>query len=383
MKLRLLFAIALFWPTTTPAQVSGRFFFRKEAFAPREPVFLYFEATNTGTETRELSRFDNYSACSTYPIRVSSDPDPKLSWELSAFAGSCFSFLLGLAPGESRIQRIVLNYGHNIDGAGVYGVDVVAQLPFDKENSIELRQHLQFRVDESAEPDPEVIPDLLAQLKSYDRAVREEAAVALTSVASPSLEDLFLSFAGDSEFRRWAPLAFYKLNTPSSLEAMANLLLASKPGSEESLQSARFLAKTGDPKWHPLLLEFAQKHSNIADYVSYAAESGGDAILPELNKMMSSSDHESTQANAISALAYTGSRAAVPILIELLRDPAPEISETALLGLRELSHRTVEGGCWYDDSQSQYAVWARWWEREGATASIYKPDEYGEGKPLK
>jgi HEAT repeat protein len=264
MKFRLLFAIALFWPTATPAQVSGRFFFRREAFAPGEPVFLYFEATNTGTEARELSRLDTYSACSTHQIRVSSDPDPKLSWELSAFAGSCFSFLLGLPPGESRIQRIVLNYGHNIDGAGVYGIDVVAQLPSDTENFIELRQHLQFRVDKSAAPDSEVIPDLLAQLKSKDCAVREEAAVALTSVAPPSLEDLFLSFAGDSEFRRWAPLAFYKLDTPSSLEAMANLLRASEPGSEESLQSARFLAKTGDPKWYPLLLEFAQKHTRIS-----------------------------------------------------------------------------------------------------------------------
>jgi HEAT repeat protein len=382
MKFRLLFAIALFWPTTTPAQVNGKFFFRKEAFAPREPVFLYFETTNTGTEAQDLARLDSYSACSTYQIRVSSDPDPKLSWELSAYAGSCFSFLLGLAPGESRTQRVILNYGHNIDGAGVYGVDVVAQLPSDTENFIELRQHLQFRVDKSAEPDPEVIPDLLAQLKSYDWAVREEAAVALTSAAPPSLEDLFLSFAGDSEFRRWAPLAFYKLNTPSSLEAMANLLRASEPGSEESLRSARFLAKTRDPKWYPLLLEFAQKHSNIADYVSYAAESGGDAMLPELNKMMSSSDHESTQANAISALAYTGSRAAVPILIELLRDPAPEISERALIGLGELSHRTVGTELWHDDAQSQYAAWARWWEREGASASIYKPDEFGEGRPL-
>lgn len=344
-------------------------------------MFLYFEATNTGTEAQDLARLDNYSACSDYRIRVSSDPDPKTSWELSPIAGSCLSFLLRLAPGESRTQRVILNYGHNIDSDGVYGVDVVVQAP-DDEASTELRQHLQFRVDKGAEPDPEVIPELIAQLKSYDWAVREEAAVALTSAAPPSLENLFSSFAGDAEFRRWAPLALYKLNTRSSLEAMANLLRASEPGSEESLRSAHFLAKTGDPKWYPLLLEFAQKNSKIANYVSYAAESGGDAMLPELFKLMGSSDRETTQVNAISALAYTGSRAAVPILIELLRDPSPSISESALIGLRELSHRTVGREIRNDDSQSQYAAWVRWWEREGSTAFIYKPDEFGEGGPL-
>jgi HEAT repeat protein len=127
-----------------------------------------------------------------------------------------------------------------------------------------------------------------------------------------------------------APVAFYRLNTPRSLEAMADLVRSTEAGSWVHLQSAKFLALTGDPTWLPLLLENAQKHANIADYVTSAAESNGEKMLPTLATMLQNPDRETIQANAISALGYTGSRAAVPALLDLFRSPDDWTSLRAL-----------------------------------------------------
>ena len=156
---------------------------------------------------------------------------------------------------------------------------------------------------------------------------------------------------------------------------MAGLLRATGPGTFENMQSAAFLAETGDPEWYSLLLEVGEKHADIADYVDDAAESGGDEALPLLLSLMHNPDKQFIQANAISALGYTGSRAAVPILLDLLRSPDPSTSLRALYGLRQLTHRTIPGERWFENPQSQYPVWAQWWNREGVNAPIYKATE--------
>lgn len=299
-------------------------------------------------------------------------------------SGSCLSSDYQLEPGKSRTERILLNYEHKIDTPGEYEVEALKDLVYapgsldrssESNNSTEVSQTLHFRVDENAAPDGASIQMLVNQLKSTDRAVRSDAARTLASLAPRSLEELLLSFAKSSEFKEWAPLAFYRLNTPRSLEAMVDLLRKTEAGTSVHTASARFLAKTEDPRWYPLLLELAQKHADIADYVDDAAESGGGEMLPILFAMMGRPDKQFTQANAISALGYTGSRAAVPILLGLLRDPDPSTSLRALYGLRQLTHRTVAGERWFDDPQTQYPKWAQWWNREGVTAPIYKARE--------
>jgi HEAT repeat protein len=197
------------------------------------------------------------------------------------------------------------------------------------------------------------------------------------------MEDLLLNFSKNREFKQWAPMAFHRLNTPRSLEALAELLRTEEPGTYEHMKSADFLAQTGDQKWFPLLLEIAQKNAKNGSYVYDAAESGGELILPFLLMMMRSSDEEFTRPIAISALAYTGSRTAIPILLNLLRSTDSGTSERALFGLRLLTHRSAAANeRWFDNPQPQYAKWAQWWNREGASAHIYKPTECGQVTPL-
>jgi len=56
--MRLRWLLIPFWSTLLFGQVSGRLYLEKETFAPGEPVFLYSEVTNTGTEALEINHAD-------------------------------------------------------------------------------------------------------------------------------------------------------------------------------------------------------------------------------------------------------------------------------------------------------------------------------------
>lgn len=392
MLTRLLAVLLILLPGTAVAQVTGRFYLEKQTFAPGEPVFLYFEATNSGTATQNIDQADPYNPiCSGYQIRLSSDtiPDAPSSCEPTGIGGDCISSDSPLAPEKTHSERILLNYQHTIGAPGYYEVDAVKRLPFASadveffsaaKTTLEIHQVLHFWIDKNAvSPDP-TMQAWVNQLRSSDESERYEAARILATMAPKSLESVLLSFADHPEFRAFAPLAFHGLNTPSSIMALADLLRQSEPGTPESMDSADFLAQTDDSEWFPLLLEVAQKNPQISTYLVDAAESGGEQILPFLRMLLNDSD-ETTQANAVSALGYTGSRDAVPILLTLLRSTDSWIAQSALYAMRQLTHRLTAGD-WQQDPQSQYPRWAHWWNSAGLNASVYKPNQCGEVKTL-
>ena len=253
----------------------------KSTFAPGEPVFLYFEVTNDGPKSVNLLQADPYSFCSGYQVSVSSDPGLRSLCGPGGIAGSCLSSKVALQPGKKRIERILLNFEHNISAPSDYEVDAVRH--FDHlgtdvdyfkatKDTLEVRTKLNFRVDQNTESNPMAFQPWVNQLKSTDPEKRREAARTLASVAPPSLENTLLTFADNPEIRQFAPLAFYRLNTPRSMAAMADLLRKAEPGTFEHIKSADYLAESGDQQWFPLLREVAQKNANISSYVDDAAE---------------------------------------------------------------------------------------------------------------
>ena len=62
----------------------------------------------------------------------------------------------------------------------------------------------------------------------------------------------FHGFAANPEFRRYAPLALHRLNTPASLKAFADLVKAGGPGSWEQTEADRLQAKTDYRKCYTL-----------------------------------------------------------------------------------------------------------------------------------
>jgi hypothetical protein len=392
VMLRAIVAIVIIGPAFAAGQLSGQFYLEKTTFAPGEPIFLYFQIVNEGPQPETILSAEPYTFCSGYHVTVSSDFTTAKSCSGVGSGGSCLSSTAVVLQGKKRIERLLLNYDHKVNMPGEYSVAASRNLPYSRssvdyfrpevpKNELEVQTTLYFRVDASAAADSQVILTLVHQLRSPDLFDRREAARTLASVAPPALEDVLLQFAGNSEFRQFAPLALYHLHTKQSMTALANLLVKSEIGSYENLESARYLSESGDLQWFPLLEDVARKHAQISNYVNYAADLGGEGMLPTLIMLTHSEDREFTRINAVTGMEYTGSRKAVPILIEFLRDPDPDIRSRARGGLQSLTHRATKSNL-LENPQSEYAKWAQWWERNSATAPVYKEGECGDSVPL-
>ena len=376
----------LCYSASAVGQVAGRFYLDKQEFALGAPVFLNFEASNSGRESQYIIRADPYSFCAGYKIELSSDPSPTSSCALLPGGGSCASSSVTLEPGATHSERILINYQHQITTPGDYVVDATRHLPYGPVGgqlplkfTAEFHERLHFRVDANSKFDARQLKAWVDQLQSFDAAKRTEAARTLASLAPRSLESTLLGFIEDWRLRYFAPLAMHRLNTPQSNAGLAEILRRTQLGTPEHIQAAQFLASSGEPQWFPLLLELAQKRPGDGGYLYPAAQSGSDRAVPLLIDLVHSGTGVARQV-AISALGHTGSRAAVPVLLDLLSDSDPNTSSRALYGLRELTRRTVSGA--EESSQSQYPKWRDWWSRHSGDARIYKPTDCTEFYPL-
>ena len=374
------------------AQIAGNFYLDKSVFARGEPVVLHFQVTNNGSRSVNILQADPYTFCSGYEIIVSPDltgstGEPSCP---KSFAGDCLSSDTALGSGATKTEDILLNYEHQVNKPGDYEVEAVRRLPYadarvkyfeGPQENIEVRTKLYFLIDPNSSAGPASLQSFVNQLHAQSSEKRREAARTLASLAPPALENILITFADNQEFRQFAPLAFHRLNTPRSMAAMAELLTKTQPGTYEHMTSADYLAQSGDIQWFPLLREVARNNARISNYVTDAAELGGEKMLPTLIDLLKSPDKEFTRMNAITGLGYTHTRDAVPILIELLRNPDQNVVEYTEAALRILTHHSSSA----NPSRtlvSDYPRWSQWWPREGATAPIYKSNNCADVTPL-
>jgi hypothetical protein len=353
-------------------QLAANYYLEKPTFAPGEPVFVYLKLSNTGPVAVRSPGFDpELPMCSGNSIKLSRVPPSGPSC-LTLFETTCTieghlpagSVLLG--PGEATVERYLLNSPFELGAPGNYLVEA-GHREGRNPTVLPMRVELRFRVEENASLSVAELQPWIDQLGSDDLQRRREAARVLASAASPALEETLLWFAKNPEFQLYAPLALHRLNSPRSLQAMADL-----PSSEPSTpDAARYLAETGDQKWYPVLLNASVKNGKIVSDPDYAAELGGAKMLPVLVSLERNPD---SRLQAVMAMGLTGSREAIPILIGLLKHPDPEISWQAYYSLYELTHRSdpLESQDNFH-ADAQYAKWSEWWNRDGATAPIYKP----------
>ena len=380
MKSRVLPAgLLLLWSVSAAAQLTGQFYLEKTSFARWEPVFVYYRLTNNGQAPLTVVSTLNPGQpfCSGHSIRVSSDPVPTSSCPFLGGEG-CIdngppSRPQVLGPGQSYTERFLLNFNHEISAPGDYWVET-------KHSGVnrtvgDAYAKLTFHVEEKTIA-PSKLQPWLDGLRSADRTYRIEAAWILASVAPPALEETLLGFITNPEFRGFTALAFHRLNTPRSMDAMAELMQG--PVTNEQIEAARYLALTGNQRWYPLLRDAAEKNVRISSYPAYAAELGGRKALPMLIALAKSPDREFTGGNAIMAMGSTGSRDAIPVLLDYLNDLNVNISDRASYALQLLTHRTAVGDEFNRNRRSGSDKWSQWWKREGATARIYKDTECGE-----
>ena len=188
----------------------------------------------------------------------------------------------------------------------------------------------------------------------------------------------------DSESsREFAVTTLGRMNTARSRRALADV--ASHDG-EWQKTAIRHLGEMGDAAYFPILLHAAANSktgSNVRQTaIRAAAQLSHDRVMPFLLSLLQSDDHWN-RINAVQGMYESGSRQAVPPLIELLRDNDDFIARMAAGVLVSLTHRTpVISRPYEKDPVAQYQVWRRWWSSHGATAPIFGPKDCGKVEPF-
>ena len=226
MGVRLLTIGILLYSAVATAQLSGQFYMEKESYNLGEPIFLYFRVVNDGKKAETLEVEDHTSSgCSPYTIRVARDwpTETHHSSSCRAQALRALSMICGgrkttLQPGETYVDHVLLNFGHNVDAAGGYSVGASSG---DRGTGAHAVSNATLRFLVQAKPaDKKVFQPWIDRLRSTDGMERLEAANLLANIAPPSLEDLLLTFAEDPSVQNYAPLAFHRLNSPRSIAAL-------------------------------------------------------------------------------------------------------------------------------------------------------------------
>jgi PBS lyase HEAT-like repeat len=360
----------------TRAQLQGHISMAKDVYFAGEPVYVLFEYTNVGKDAVQYSAGDPYAeGCGGYKLEVSEDGAKEHASCGERGAGlECIVGSEILAAGETRHQLILVNFGHDLSQAGKYQIHATQEMKYAvATGDVKLAAaQLQFKVEQRftmqvMKADRErlvgIYKPYVVNLNSQDDEIQREAERAIVSGAPPWLEDTIVGMLRRYTSREFALLGLKNLNTARSREELAKIVQNTSENTEENLTAVRYLAELGDKRYFPMLLEIAKKQpaNEGREYVLAAAELGGDESVMFLQEMLGSGDG-SARANAVMGLGKTGSRAAVPLLIEVLNDR--ELGKLAGQGLVELTHR-------------QEGDWSRWWAANAGNAAVFGVGECG------
>jgi HEAT repeat protein len=135
------------------------------------------------------------------------------------------------------------------------------------------------------------------------------------------MESTILHMLEVPQLQNYAIEGLKNLKTPTAHRALANVVRTAPPGLDQNL-AITYLGEIGDSGDVQLLLDAAHasapgRYSRELALVS-AAEVGGAKAVPKLAAELMDESNLNRQ-SAVRALYMTGSRAAVPVLIELTR----------------------------------------------------------------
>jgi hypothetical protein len=362
-------------------QLQGQISTAKQVYVAGEPVYVHFEVTNVGKEPIVYNAGDPYSDGCGYSLQVSSGPALAHPSCAPAKADACDTSEQILAEGETLRQNILVNYAHDVRKAGDYEIHAVRVMKYGPmrtaaadRKEFKLEKSLQIQVVRSDHDALEAIYRVYVRnLGSQDDEIQREAERAIVSGGMPWLEDTIVSMVRQYRSREFALLGLRNLNTPRAREELAKLAQSTSELTPENEMAVGYLAQMGDKNYFPMLLGIAKEVEvgQGREYVLAAAELGVDDAVPYLKELLGSAN-PNARANGVMGLGVTGSRAAVPILIEALKGSNAELVKLAANGLTELTHRSSE----------QTEKWATWWAAAGTAAKVYGPRECGEVEVL-
>lgn len=386
-KLLTLLLLTLLSAITSSAQdVETQFSTDKTTYRTGEPIFVALTATNKSNEpvwidfkSPDLAKF----FCDDFAAEVLGAESAQEQWNCG-FAGSCGRGLREILPGKSLSMRQLLNSQFRLQ-PGAYTIRLHADISVHAQNLFDSPEIAQLNVTDTltvnVQPANESqlkadFQPFVEELKSPDLTRRNEAAVAITTLAPPFLEDILVGLT-KSPYAHAAIEALRKANTSKTRETLAQIAVGAGDSSLR-IEAIRNLGRTHDETYLPTLFQLMETDDKEIQYAAAegAGNLGGAEAIPRLAALVSSPDAATRRAGA-NGVGDAHTSKSVPILIGLLTDPDANVRQAAINGLYLLTHRAaLENHQWADVTSAESAAvvhqrWAHWWISHGSDAKVH------------
>jgi hypothetical protein len=328
-------------------ELAARYHAEKAINPLGEAVFVVVELANISSRTVQ---FDDGPCAQRFspvvPIKQRST-DKLYGCAGEGTGGSCLGSFVELKPGEKLSRRYLLPDGLEPDAAGDFDYTVEREITFyarDGSHKVVDRQEVRgtFTIHAVQANHTQLEADyapLVAHLQSRDPLQRALAASAITQHPQEFLEPVILRLSRDPQTMVASITGLKKLGTVRAKQRLAELTAS---GYEEYVRqpATTALAELGDSTYCELMLQLMNLRQG---YTSEIAAKGagllcGEKAIPQLVSLLSRKPSTFPAYEIAYALGNTGSRTAVPILIELLGHADAGIHRAAKEALYTLTH---------------------------------------------
>lgn len=372
----LLAALASIFPAASAAQVDyvARFGLDRRSYLLGEPIFCVFTLENTGARTlafsyrlpsrvlnRELEQEPRFSVRGEHG-RPLADPAPK---PCGGVKGSVVYGYVTLPPGRMHSERWLVNQWARLASPGSYRLRAERRLPLYLEapgaDAHQTPVAYALAINElDFEVKPATETELDAVFSPYRKALDggtsadfAEAVLVVTTLPHafllPRLETLATARSLEGGVARSQALeGLARLGTRQAWQAIA--AVARGPASDRRLGSSSrpddsvrayailLLGEKADPTFLPTLVELVSNgpeelRGDALRALGFFHDARANQTLFERLHAPSSRD----RVNAILGLKNLESRDALPALMAMLNDPAPEVRQVAHFALRSLT----------------------------------------------
>lgn len=341
-------------------EIAGRFYPEKSRYLVGEPVYIIFEVVNNSSNDVVASIPSGHlSGGATYAVASAKHAgfgvDGCCDWPGTDVGDSV---TVKLAPGQRYSERFILNYWYHLDKPGTYQAHLVHDVQF-----------------KSIAPGVSVRDAVVSTGHWHQISISSEFAITLAKGNREALKPIFERVAKDLKSKdpgrvgqaQWAivhlaPVSFEPLIKKLALigpnsapersgwlvDGVDGLARLNTPSARRTLaylaehkgrgDAAVALAKTGDRSYLPLLIRLVRDRVLGESPAAAVGIMGGKDALRFLVSQLHSKNFIDRQ-NAAWGLSFTGDGEAVRPLVEALYDPNMYVRRTALEALGRLTHR--------------------------------------------
>ncbi len=379
--------------TDQPPSLQARIYPEKATYFLGEPIFLDLEMVNVTDKPLEVDSRFGEPCIPPDTIEVVGAKQRSFAWAPSCYrgiAGSCGSGWIHLGPGQKHVERILLNRIFTIENPGTYQVRArrdfsvtVYSNGFSSVKSVTAASDFQIDVVEGRETDLHaVFEPFVRDLSNPKPAIQGNAATVISVLAPRFLEDVILKLADNPNWVAGTLSALASLSTPRTRNRLAWLAEhTARGGTRQPAIGA--LAQTRHPAVLPVLKRIA-KDGESGDRYFALVNIGllGKRAVPFLKAALREKD-VNVQVAAVRGLGASACSSAVPVLIDLLRSPDPQVAKEAQVNLAQLTHYSINKNPFAEiPGNESWIRWRKWWRSNGATADVFDTNSCSEPRPL-